>query len=403
MLRALLFAAVAAALALPDDAADGASGAPFPTPERGIELDVRYPTKLLAPTEAWFEAQAETSPGRFTYDDGLEAWIDAEGEYAYDEEEEIYWRNVSAAELTRGMQLYVQYCSSCHGVDGQGRGRSGVALRPAPRDFTRGLFKFTKVPGEFLPSDAALVTLVERGLNGTPMLPWALSEAQLADVITYVKALSPMPTRTAEQLEELAAAEPRRFVRDDDGAWVDTHGIYAQGAEEDDGKGWRDPYNEIGDVVETPPDPWGGDTQGAIARGEAVYHGIAQCYNCHPGYVTPGQLNEYRGVGGSEPPRPNLSYPALKESSYEVLGAPVQFFPPDFTWHETRAGIEVVDLYQTIAAGIGGTAMPMWKGTLSPDDPTERDIWAMAHYVRHLIDTYKDKPARAALMAELRR
>ena len=35
-------------------------------------------------------------------------------------------------------------------------------------------------------------------------------------------------------------------------------------------------------------------------------------------------------------------------------------------------------------------------------DSEDKDIWAMAHYVRSLIDLYKDKPARATLMAELR-
>ena len=115
--------------------------------------------------------------------------------------------------------------------------------------------------------------------------------------------------------------------------------------------------------------------------------------------MVPAKLNEYRGVAGSEPPRDNLSYSALKGSSYEVMGQEVQFYPPDFTWHEIRSGIEVVDLYQTIAAGIGGTAMPMWKGMLDSED---KDIWAMAHYVRWLIDNYKDTPERKAFMAELR-
>ena len=46
----------------------------------------------------------------------------------------------------------------------------------------------------------------------------------------------------------------------------------------------------------------------------------------------------------------------------------------------------------------GGTAMPQWKGSI-PDE----DIWAMAHYVRDLIDKYKNKPAeRARFMAGLR-
>jgi mono/diheme cytochrome c family protein len=41
--------------------------------------------------------------------------------------------------------------------------------------------------------------------------------------------------------------------------------------------------------------------------------------------------------------------------------------------------------------------MPTWKGAM-PDE----ELWAIAHYVRSLVEVYKDKPARAAFMAGLR-
>jgi mono/diheme cytochrome c family protein len=72
--------------------------------------------------------------------------------------------------------------------------------------------------------------------------------------------------------------------------------------------------------------------------------------------------------------------------------------PPDFTWHQLRAGITTADLFQTIASGIKGTAMPQWKGAI-PDE----DLWALAHYVEDLIVSYKDQPAvRGAFMKGLR-
>ena len=42
---------------------------------------------------------------------------------------------------------------------------------------------------------------------------------------------------------------------------------------------------------------------------------------------------------------------------------------------DSRAG----DLYRAIAAGLGGTAMPTWKGALPEDD-----LWALVHYVDQL-------------------
>jgi len=54
-----------------------------------------------------------------------------------------------------------------------------------------------------------------------------------------------------------------------------------------------------------------------------------------------------------------------------------------------RAG----DLYRVIASGVGGTAMPAWKGSLPEDD-----LWALVHYVDSLV-AMRDR----AEAAELRR
>jgi mono/diheme cytochrome c family protein len=331
-----------------------------------VVLEVTEDAWLRAPNEEWFEAQAELLPDRFEYVDELievegdfeGGWQDTLGEYEfrYDEEEDefAYWQFVSADTLTEGRLDFVQFCSSCHGFDGDGYGRSGQHLRPPPRNFLRPNFKFSKVPGSYLPSDEALIRLVQRGLNGTPMLPWALSEEQLSDIIQYVKSLSP------------------------------------------EGQGWRDIYSEVGDIVESGVDPWVGREAEGLTRGEVVYHGLAKCHSCHPGYVTP---ERYAEINNGAAPREGLTYPLPKSTdNYQVLGHSMLLLPPDFTWHDVRAGTTELDLFETIASGIGGTAMPQWKGSIEDDD-----IWAMAHYVRNLVETYKNKPAeRARFMAGLR-
>ncbi len=327
-----------------------------------INLVIDEGTWLRAPGEEWFAAQAELDLERYSYDEDLGdegGWKDARGafELRYDEEEEeyAYWQWISAAQLTRGRQDFVQYCSSCHGFEGDGYGRSGQHLRPAPRSFLQKNFKFAKVIST-LPSDAALMRLVKRGLAGTPMLPWDLSNEQLYDILQYIKSLSPP------------------------------------------GEGWRDIFTEIGEVVESGEDPWQSDAKGALKRGELVYHEVASCYLCHPGYVTPTNLAALRGEDAGTKYRDTLTLPVLKESSYEVLGRPTKILPPDFTWHQMRAGTSTLDLFETIAAGIKGTAMPQWKDALS-----DRDIWALAHYVKGLIKKYKDQPTkRAAFMGGLR-
>jgi len=43
---------------------------------------------------------------------------------------------VRRADITSGKNMFVNYCASCHGVDGKGNGPAAVALKPAPTDLT---------------------------------------------------------------------------------------------------------------------------------------------------------------------------------------------------------------------------------------------------------------------------
>ncbi|HWE29971.1 MAG TPA: c-type cytochrome [Polyangia bacterium] len=92
---------------------------------------------------------------------------------------------------TRGRDAYEQYCRPCHGERGDGRGYSSVGLRPPPRDFTDPMFKFGHVPVGALPPDSELERIVRKGLNGTAMLPWDVSDRELHDVVQYLKTFSP--------------------------------------------------------------------------------------------------------------------------------------------------------------------------------------------------------------------
>jgi len=71
----------------------------------------------------------------------------------------------------------------------------------------------------------------------------------------------------------------------------------------------------------------------------------------------------------------------------------VSILPPDFLRSDLRSGDTLPDLYRTIACGVGGTAMPAWIATAPYTDPNtgehwdgEKDIWALAHFVRSLVE-----------------
>jgi high-affinity iron transporter len=94
-----------------------------------------------------------------------------------------------AADLVNGKTLFQQSCSSCHGAEGAGDGPVAAAL-PAeqkPASFQKAAFK--KVT-----DDASFKELLKKGGAGMglsaimPAQP-ALTDAQLDDVIAYVRSL----------------------------------------------------------------------------------------------------------------------------------------------------------------------------------------------------------------------
>jgi len=243
-------------------------------------------------------------------------------------------QTVPAQVLAHGERAYLLYCRACHGEAGDGKGPSAPGLRPPPRDFTLGTFKFAAVAGGGLPADEDLVRIVRSGLTGTAMRAWdGVPEADLAAIIQYLKTFSPR---------------------------------------------WRS--EPAGAPIAIPADPWRGREVAGTERGRALYHGLAQCSSCHPAYASKPESAAYaEALTGSATTefRDDPYGAVLKESDFGV-----KLLPPDFTRSElrsVRADHELDDLFRVIASGVGGTAMPTWSGAL-PDE----DLWALAHYVESL-------------------
>jgi mono/diheme cytochrome c family protein len=93
----------------------------------------------------------------------------------------------------RGQAIYTEHCVQCHGESGQGDGPASFLLAPRPRDFTAGKFKLRTTETGTLPTDADLIRSVSQGLYGTSMPAWQslLADADIADVVSYVKSFSP--------------------------------------------------------------------------------------------------------------------------------------------------------------------------------------------------------------------
>ncbi|HTN53368.1 MAG TPA: c-type cytochrome [Anaeromyxobacter sp.] len=243
-------------------------------------------------------------------------------------------KEVSGQVLTEGERNFDLYCRACHGDKGDGKGPAAPGLRPPPRDFTQGEFKFAAVAGGTLPNDDDLVRIVRFGLHGTAMRAWdGVPEKNLLEIIQYLKTFSPR---------------------------------------------WKE--EQPGDPILPTPDPWKGKEADGIARGKAVYHGLAQCLSCHPSYASrPYIYRVSKELTGNAPEfRDDMYGAVLKESDYGV-----KFLPPDFTRSDLRSvrpDHRIEDLYRVVASGVGGTAMPTWRGSLPEDD-----LWALVHFVDSLV------------------
>jgi mono/diheme cytochrome c family protein len=240
---------------------------------------------------------------------------------------------VPAATLEEGRRAYRRHCRTCHGFEGAGDGPTGWSQRPPPRDLRSGTFKFGSVPAGELPTDEDLKRIVTDGLAGTAMVPWDVPGERLDALVQYVKTFSPR---------------------------------------------WRE--EAPGEPVVAEEDPWGGRDGEAILRGERLYHALARCQACHPSYLPAAHVEgAARALGVPIPEsRADPHAPVATRSDF----GPEPLRATDFVADElrsVRAGSRRADLWRVIAAGVGGTAMPTWKGAL-PD----RDLWALARYVESL-------------------
>ena len=94
--------------------------------------------------------------------------------------------------ITGGYGIYRRQCLHCHGVSGAGDGPTSAFLYPTPRDYRRGLFKFTSTPYGARPHRDDLRRTVRNGLHGTsmPAFEALLSDVEIEQVIDYVIFLS---------------------------------------------------------------------------------------------------------------------------------------------------------------------------------------------------------------------
>ncbi len=118
-----------------------------------------------------------------------------------------------------GYALYRRHCLHCHGVSGAGDGPTAEFLYPRPRDYRKGLFKFTSTPLGEKPTREDLRKTIRYGLHGTSMPAFEAqmsssefeqvigSYSEIEQVIDYMTFLSMRGETELALIEEATLAD----------------------------------------------------------------------------------------------------------------------------------------------------------------------------------------------------
>jgi mono/diheme cytochrome c family protein len=246
--------------------------------------------------------------------------------------------------LKRGRDVYLQRCWQCHGVTGDGAGPAAAWLNPRPRDYRRGMFKFTSTPYGTRPRRSDLVRTLRVGVPGTSMPPFnLLPEADIEAVVDYVLVL----THRGELEFQLAAEADASDELPADAV----NELVTEIAEK-----WNDAEGKV--VYPLSPEP--------VLAGENVLAGKKAflskgCSKCH-------------GEDGRGLTADNLRGDLKDLWGHATMAA-------DLTSGMLHGGREPLDIYRRISSGINGTPMPGFRDTMVSEPET---IWNLVAYVLYV-------------------
>jgi len=280
--------------------------------------------------------------------------------------------------LKEGRRLYMTHCLHCHGVSGDGNGPTAPYLNPRPRDYRLGLFKFTstKQPDRARRDD--LSRIIKLGIPGTYMPSFMLlKDDELETIVEYVRWLAirgefenklnaelegdyskkafKQRVEQGETEEEILSAL-EAFQTDD-----------LPGIIDDSATDLSDVWNqaETDEHLITPSKKRPAADAASLARGRALYLSAkAKCAACH-GITGKGDGPQTEDI------QQGFTVPGL----FDQWKNPIK--PRDLTRGVFRGGRRPIDLYRRLFAGIKGTPMPAFGGTVLNDD----EIWDLVNYV----------------------
>ena len=283
--------------------------------------------------------------------------------------------------LQAGRRLYMQHCMHCHGVTGDGNGPTARYIRnhrlnPLPRDYRRGLFKFTSTKIGFYASRDDLRRTVTQGLAGTYMPSFLLLETDELDaIVEFIRFLAMrgeverrlldhlqplMPSDDGTPPSDLAALEKELAVDTFNEAFTDAAALVAEN--------WgnaEDPENLVIPTTPRPP-----DTEKSRTRGRSLFVDTKiNCAKCH-GEGGRGNGGFLKDVQKNLETQQNYPTPGLRDAWHKMIQ------PRNLTSGIYRGGRRPLDVFRRVTAGIKATPMAGFVTTLP-----EVDRWHIVNYV----------------------
>ena len=270
----------------------------------------------------------------------------------------------SSENLQHGARVYNARCAGCHGVTGDGNGPAGEHLRPRPRDYRRGIFKFTSTAYGAKPARQDLIRTIRRGAKGTsmPAFPW-MSQEDLNAVIDYVVFLS----RRGE-VEKDVVLMAMEYDEDEDIEFFEFTDAMDSSIES-----WG--VADANVVLPVTAEPAYSDD--SVTEGRRLF--LSQgCSKCH-GVDGKGQVEWLNPEFLAK--QETLPEAEREQINFDAWGEPAP--AADLTARMLHGGRRPIDIYRRIYTGINGTPMPAF-GDLFAAEPD--NIWYLVHYVRHVIE-----------------
>ena len=291
-----------------------------------------------------------------------------------------------------GYAIYRRNCLHCHGVSGAGDGPTAPFLYPPPRDYRRGIFKFTSTPTMARPHRDDLRRTITYGLHGTsmPAFESLLTESEIEEVLEYVMFLS-MRGET-----ELALIE-EAYISDENDPNALSDDIVRDAA-----NGVFDKWKLAQTQVVNPPIARTSPTRESILRGRDLFL-QSDCKDCHgrlakgdgESFVNQDKFNEV--VFGGNPSERQARIDQLDEKTRTLWnqkpddwGNPLR--PANLNRSVYKGGRRPLDIFWRVAKGINGAQMPAHYP--SPFD--EKKVWDVVNFVLALPyepNLLKDAPA----------